>query len=222
MEKQHPTVAIVGGTGALGTGLALRWAAAGFPVLIGSRSAESARKAAEVACETLASRGQSGSLSGYENSEAAAKGDIVVITVPFSQYRSVLETIGASVKGKLVLDTTVPLVPPKVGTVQLPETDSAAVLTQQLLGDDVRVVSAFHTVAADKLQSGAGMEGDVLVFGKRAHCDEVLPLVQATGMRGFFAGPLANSTAAEALTSVMITINRQFKCHAGIQIVGAG
>ena len=145
----------------------------------------------------------------------------MVLAVPFAQHADVLARIRDAVQGKLVLDTTAPLVPPRVGTVQLPVSGSAAVSTQTALGENVSVVSAFQTVAADKLRSLEPMEGDVLVCGnKREDCARIIELVEATGMGGLYAGPLANSAASEALTSVLITINRQFKCHAGIKLVG--
>jgi NADPH-dependent F420 reductase len=219
--SDKPTIAIVGGTGALGTGLARRWVLAGYPVVIGSRSADSAVKAAEALKDLLREKGVKGAVSGAENVEAARGADIVVLTVPFSQHAGALVALRDAVQGKLVLDTTAPLVPPRVGTVQLPASGSAAVSTQVTLGEGVSVVSAFQTVAADKLQALEPMEGDVLVCGnKRESCDKVIELAQATGLRGLYAGPLANSAASEALTSVLITINRQFKCQAGIKLTG--
>lgn len=219
--SDRPTIAVIGGTGALGTGLARRWALAGYPVVIGSRSAESAAKAAETLKDLLRQKGVQGAVRGAENVDAAKLAEIVVLTIPFSQHADALAALRDVVQGKLVLDTTAPLVPPRVGAVQLPASGSAAVSTQTALGEGVSVVSAFQTVAADKLQALEPMEGDVLVCGnKRDSCDRVIELVQAAGLRGLYAGPLANSAAAEALTSVLITINRQFKCQAGIKLVG--
>lgn len=219
--SDKPTIAIIGGTGALGTGLARRWALAGYPILIGSRSAESASKAADALADLLREKNVQTQVSGAENADAAKAAEIVVLAVPFAQHADMLARIHDAVQGKLVLDTTAPLVPPRVGTVQLPASGSAAVSTQMALGDNVSVVSAFQTVAADKLQSLGPMEGDVLVCGnKRDDCTRIIELVAATGMQGLYAGPLANSAAAEALTSILITINRQFKCQAGIKLVG--
>lgn len=219
--SDKPTIAIIGGTGALGTGLARRWALAGYPILIGSRSAESASKAADALADLLREKNVQTQVSGAENADAAKAAEIVVLAVPFAQHADMLARIHDAVQGKLVLDTTAPLVPPRVGTVQLPASGSAAVSTQMALGDNVSVVSAFQTVAADKLQSLGPMEGDVLVCGnKRDDCTRIIELVAATDMQGLYAGPLANSAAAEALTSILITINRQFKCQAGIKLVG--
>ncbi len=219
--SHKPSIAIIGGTGALGTGLARRWALAGYPIVIGSRRADSAANAARSLADLLREKDVQTSVAGAENTDAAKAAEIVVLAVPFAQHADVLARIRDAVQGKLVLDTTAPLVPPRVGTVQLPVSGSAAVSTQTALGENVSVVSAFQTVAADKLQSLEPMEGDVLVCGnKREDCARIIELVEATGMGGLYAGPLANSAASEALTSVLITINRQFKCHAGIKLVG--
>jgi len=156
-----------------------------------------------------------------ENLEAASASDIVVLTVPFSHQASTLEYVSAALQGKILVDVTVPLVPPKVGRVQLPEGGSAGQIAQDLLGEEVQVVSAFQNVAAHHLQEGQGIACDVLVCGdKKDAREQVITLVEAAGMRGFHAGPIANAAAAEALTSVLITINRQYKCHAGISITG--
>jgi hypothetical protein len=105
--------------------------------------------------------------------------------------------------------------------VQLPDGGSAGQIAQQLLGDGVQVVSAFQNVAAAHLQEGHGLECDVLVTGNSKDAREiVVSLVEAAGMRGFHAGPIANAAAAEALTSILITINRRYKCHSGIRITG--
>jgi NADPH-dependent F420 reductase len=123
--------------------------------------------------------------------------------------------------GKILIDVTVPLVPPKVARVQLPGEGSAGQIAQELLGVEVKVVSAFQNVAAQHLQEGHGLDCDVLVSGndKKARA-EVIKLVEAAGMRGIHAGLIYNAAAAEALTSVIININRQFKTNAGIRITG--
>ena len=212
MSNAKPTLAVIGGTGDLGTGLAMRWIAAGYSVTIGSRSAE---KAAEAATKLKAARGCS-------NADAAAAAEVVVITVPFASHAAILDEIRPAVAGKIVVDTTVPLMPPKVARVQLPPEDSAAVATQKRLGEGVRVVSGFHNVAALKLQKGEPIDCDVLVFGDSAEDrGVVVALAEAAGLRGLHAGPLANSAAAEALTSVLIGINRNYKVDgAGIRITG--
>jgi len=220
MSKE--VIAIIGGTGALGTGLARRWSAAGYQVIIGSRTREKAEEALKDLQAVLAERGQSNlQVGALENLAAAEAAQIVVLTVPFAHHKSTLESIKPALEGKILIDVTVPLIPPKVGTVQLPPEGSAGAAAQQLLGEGVHVVSAFQNVAAHHLQEGHGLDCDVLVSGNSKEAREkVVELVQAVGMRGFHAGPIANAAAAEALTSVIININRAHKCHAGIRISG--
>ncbi|MGZ5095530.1 MAG: NADPH-dependent F420 reductase [Burkholderiales bacterium] len=216
--KQIPTLAIVGGTGALGTGLAMRWAAAGYTVVLGSRS----RDKAEAAARAIEPRNGAPAVRGEDNVSAASAGDIVVIAVPWSNHDAMLEEIKPHVVGKIVVDAVVPLVPPKVALAQLPAQGSAAQIAQERLGDVARVVSAFHNVAAAKLQSGGDIDCDVLVFGNdREARDAVITLADAAGTRGIDGGAIANSVAAEALTSVLIHINRRYKvAGAGIRITG--
>ena len=221
-NESLPVLAILGGTGDLGTGLARRWAQAGYRVIIGSRTQDKAEAAAADLREVMAERGIAEvGVEAMENLAAASAADIVTLTVPFSHQSSTLELVKPALQGKILVDVTVPLVPPKVGRVQLPELGSAGQIAQQLLGEDVQVVSAFQNVAAHHLQDGHGLDCDVLVCGnsKEARA-EVIKLVAAAGMRGFHAGLINNAAAAEALTSVLININRQYKCHAGITISG--
>ncbi|MBV9113200.1 MAG: NADPH-dependent F420 reductase [Hyphomicrobiales bacterium] len=218
MSTSKPTLAIIGGTGALGSGLAQSFAGAGFPVVIGSRTAE---KGAEFAQNLPVVAGTS-KPKGTSNEAAAQAGDIVFITVPFATQPEIVEAIRPNLDGKLVVDTTVPLMPPKVARVQLPPEDSAAMATQKRLGAGIRVVAGFHNIAAHKLKSGAPIDCDVLIFGDDPKDREiVIGLAKAIGLRALHAGPLANSTAAEALTSVLIGINRAYKVDgAGIRITG--
>jgi len=213
MSENLPTVAVIGGTGNLGAALAKRLAAAGRRVLIGSRDAERARAAA-------AQLGAS--LGAGTNAEVAAAADVVILAVPFASQRTTLQDIAPHVAGKIVVDTTVPLVPPKVMRVQLPPEGSAALIAQQVLGPSVRVVSAFHNVAAHKLATDEKVECDVLVFGDdRKARDVVVALADACGLRGVHAGALANSVAAEALTSIIIFINKTYAVDgAGVRITG--
>jgi len=206
-------IAVVGGTGKLGAALARRWAKAGLQVVIGSRSAESGRaKAAELGFD----------LSGASNADAAEQADIVVVTVPFDAQERTLAEIAPHVRGKLVVDTTVPLVPPKVMRVQLPPQGSAAARAQALLGEEVTVASAFHSVAAHKLATDEVVDCDVLVFGDdRSARRRVVELAGYAGLRGLHGGALVNSAAAEALTSVLIFINRTYSVDgAGLRITG--
>jgi hypothetical protein len=212
---EKPAVAIIGGTGGLGSGLARRLSAAGYPIFIGSRRAEKAEQAARVM--------GSGRVRGASNPDAVRACEIIIVTVPWASQAQILDDIKPHVAGKLVVDTTVPLVPPRVARVQLPPEHSAAVAAQQRLGEGARVVSAFHNVAAHRLQElDAPIDCDVLVFGDDPKDrEQVLQLVTAIGLRGIHAGPLANSAAAEALTSVLIGINRAYKVDgSGIRITG--
>jgi NADPH-dependent F420 reductase len=220
--ETKPSLAVIGGTGDLGSGLALRWIEAGYSVIIGSREREKATAACDQLRNILTDRGvASPHLKDMDNVAAADAADIVVLTVPFNHQQGTLAAIKEHINGKILVDVTVPLLPPKVGTVQLPASGSAGQAAQAFLGDTVRVVSAFQNVAADHLKSGHELDCDVLVCGNDPEARAaVVKLVEACGMRGFHAGPINNAAAAEALTSVLITINRQFKCHAGIRITG--
>ena len=210
--------AIIGGTGALGAALSRRLAAAGHDVWVGSRDPA---KAAGFA-EDLSGRGLAGKVRGGGIAEAAGRGDIVVLTVPYAAHAETLGQIREAAQGKIVIDTTVPLRPPKVGTVQLPALGCAALESQAALGSEVRVVSALQTIGAEKLGSGGAIDADVLVAGDDAEAVEVVrAMLDQLGLRSWHVGPLANSAAAEAMTSVLIQINRRYKiAQAGVRITG--
>ena len=219
MRTDKPeTIAILGGTGDLGTGLALRWARAGHRIVIGSRTLDKAEEATVKLRELL----PDADLRAMDNLAAAAAGSVVVLTVPAAHQLATLDSVRAPLQGKLLIDVTVPLVPPKVGTVQLPPEGSAGKRAQMLLGDGVDVVSAFQNVAAHLLQQDVAIECDVLVCGnKKAARQRVIDLAADAGMRGWHAGPIENSAATEALTSVLIQINRGGELqHAGIRVIG--
>ncbi len=211
------SIALIGGTGALGAAIARRLAKAGESVILGSRDPA---KAAAAAAALQAETGQP--VQGLGNAEAAAAASIIIVTVPFASQETTLAEIAAGCRGKIVVDTTVPLMPPKVMRVQLPIEGSAAVRAQKLLGEGVTVVSAFHNVAAHKLATDAPVECDVLVFGdERAAREQVLQLVTQCGLRGLHGGALVNSAAAEALTSVLIFLNKTYAVDgAGVRITG--
>lgn len=211
------SIALIGGTGALGAAIARRLAKAGESVILGSRDPA---KAAAAASALQAETGQP--VQGFGNAEAAAAASIIIVTVPFASQETTLAEIAAGCRGKIVVDTTVPLMPPKVMRVQLPLEGSAAVRAQKLLGEGVTVVSAFHNVAAHKLATDAPVECDVLVFGdERAAREQVLRLVAQCGLRGLHGGALVNSAAAEALTSVLIFLNKTYAVDgAGVRITG--
>ena len=217
MTQIAQSIAVIGGTGQLGAAIARRLAKAGKSIIIGSRDPVKAEAAArqlgaELGCEVA--------FGG--NVAAAGAADVVILTVPFASQRMTLEDIRSSVSGKIVIDTTVPLMPPKVMRVQLPPEGSAAQRAQEILGDEVRVVSAFHHVAAHKLITDALVECDVLVFGDDKAAREVaVGLVDACGLRGLHGGVLANSAAAEAMTSVLIFLNKSYAVDgAGVRITG--
>jgi NADPH-dependent F420 reductase len=212
------SIAILGGTGDLGTGLAIRWSKAGHRIIIGSRTLEKA----QAAVAALQKISPDTPAEAMENSDAAAAGDIVVLTVPAEHQLSTLEGVRPGLEGKILIDVTVPLVPPKVGTVQLPAEGSAGKRAQNLLGEGVMVVTAFQNIAAHLLQKEVDIECDVLVAGnKKAARDKVIELSAEAGMTGWHAGPIENSAAAEALTSSLIQINRRHDIsHSGLKIVG--
>lgn len=214
------TVAVLGGTGKEGKGLAYRWAKAGYKILIGSRTPE---KAVSTSAEIIELMDGSGSVVGMSNLEAAALADIVVLTVPYSAHRATLESVKESVKGKLFIDVTVPLVPPKVSKVQMPPAGSAAQEAKEILGEEVEVVAAFQNVSHEHLLGESNVDCDVLVTGSSKDARrETLKLVEAAGLIGWDAGPIENSVVVEGLTSVLIYINKQYgSSHAGIRITGA-
>jgi len=213
-----PHIAVLGGTGNEGEGLALRRANGGYDVIIGSRQQEKAETAAAELNETLGG----GSIRGMANPDAAREAEIVVLTVPYSAHRPTLESVYDEVQGKILVDVTAPLQPP-VWTVTLPEGRSAAEEAQALLGENVRVVSAFQNVSHIHLRDlEHGVDCDVLVTGDDAEAkEEVITLVEAVGTRGVDAGPLANAVVAESLTALLIAVNRRYKVKsAGIRITG--
>ena len=213
------TIAILGGTGKEGKGLAYRWARAGYKILIGSRTPQKAVEAAEELSMLL---GGQAHIAGLGNVEAAQGADIAVLTVPFAAHRTTLESAKDVLQGKLLVDVTAPLVPPKVSTVQMPEAGSAAQEARQILGDGVEVCAAFQNISHEHLLGDEEVECDVLVTGtsKDARA-ETLKLVEAAGLTGWDAGPIENSVVVEGLTSVLIGINRKYgSTHAGIKITG--
>ena len=222
MEEKAPlllTIAVLGGTGKEGKGLAYRWARAGYKVLIGSRSSEKAVSAASEIIELLEG---SSSVVGTSNLEAAQLANIIVLTVPYAAHRETLESVKDAVKGKLLIDVTVPLVPPKVIKVQMPAEGSAAQEAKAILGEDVQIASAFQNISHEHLLTEEEVECDVLVTGTSKEArTEAIKLVEAAGLTGWDAGPIENSVVVEGLTSVLININKQYgSTNAGIKITG--
>lgn len=213
------TVAIVGGTGKEGSGLALRWAQAGYRIVIGSRDPAKAQATADEMNTALGAD----VVRGAGNAEAAGGADVVVLTVPYGAHRATLDAIRDAVQGKIVVDVTVPLQPPNVRVVYVPEEKAAALAAQQILGENVRVVAAFENISASHLKKlSHAVDSDVLVCSDDEDAKtEVFRLVEAASMRPVDAGPLANAVAVEALTAVLMYINRRYKVTgAGIRITG--
>lgn len=214
------TIAVLGGTGREGKGLAYRWAKAGYHVHIGSRTPE---KAEVTARELLGLLEGEAYIEGMSNIDAVQKANIIAITVPYAAHRETLESVKDMMQGKLLIDVTVPLVPPKVATVQMPAAGSAAQEAHAILGEGVQVAAAFQNISYKLLLDDDAVDCDVLVTGttKEARA-ETLKLVKATGLTGWDAGSLENSVVIEGLTSVLIGINMKYgSTHAGIRITGA-
>jgi NADPH-dependent F420 reductase len=213
------TIAVLGGTGKEGSGLALRWANHGYRVLIGSRTPEKAIAKAQELNEELGKE----VAEGYGNAEAAAKADIVVLSVPYNAARPTLEAVKDVVHGKTFIDVTVPLAPPNVRTVHLPEGNAAALEAQAFLGDGVNVVAAFQNISFIQIKNlDNEVDCDVLICGDNDEAKaDAVRLAQAAGMRGIDAGPLANAVAVEALTPVLLYINKKYGIKSsGIRITG--
>jgi NADPH-dependent F420 reductase len=218
-SEQLPIVAVLGGTGKEGSGLSLRWARSGYQIIIGSRTPD---KALRVAGELNDLLGEN-LVRGMANEDAAREADLVVLTVPYSAHRATLESVREAVQGKTLVDVTVPLKPPQVSTVNLPEGRTAAEEAQALLGDGVKVISAFQNVSAGHLKDlDHGVDCDVLVCGDDGESKlAAIRLAEAAGMRGIDAGPLANAIVAESLTPLLVGINKRYKvAGAGIRITG--
>lgn len=219
ISKTDFRIAVIGGTGKEGSGLAIRWAKAGYKVVIGSRDAARAQAKAD---EFNAENGNT-NLSGAENLAAAQIAGLVVLTVPYESHKSTLEYLKEALQGKVMVDVTVPLVPPKVRTVHIPEGKSASLEAQALLGEGVKVVTAYQNISAVHLgDDGEKIDCDVLICGDdEAAKEQVIELTKALGMRGIDAGTLANSAAIEALTPVLLYINKKYKVKSsGVVITG--
>ncbi len=210
-------IAVLGGTGKEGRGLALRWAKAGHAVVLGSRDAERARaKAGE-----LSAAGRQ--VEGADNASAVAGADVVLVAVPYSGHAALLSELRPALKGKLVVDITVPLQPPRVREVHLPAGQAASLEAQAILGADARVVSALHHVSSVHLGDlDHALEGDVFVCGDdEAARTVVVGLVGDLGLRGVDAGPLRNAIALESFTCVLLHINKKYKVEgAALRVVG--
>lgn len=213
------TIAVLGGTGKEGKGLAYRWARAGYHVLIGSRIPE---KAVTTASEIIELLEGSGSVVGMSNLEAAEQANIVVLTVPYDAHRATLEGVKDALKGKILVDVTSLSIPPMVTKVQMLPAGSATQEAREIVGEGVEVVAAFQSISHKHLLTDEDVGCEVLVTGtsKDARA-EVLKLVEAAGLIGWDAGPIENSVVVEGLASVLRYINKQHgSTHAGIKITG--
>lgn len=219
MPLTGKTIAVLGGTGAEGSGLAFRWAHAGHRVVIGSReAAKAAAMAAELNTLVGASR-----IEGLDIAAAASRGDIVVLAVPYAAQQPTALGVKQYLAGKVLVDVTVPLMPPKVDRVQLPGGRSVVESLAEKLGPEVQVVAAFQNVGAHHLKDLAHkIDCDVLVCGDtKAARETAIALAEAAGLVGIHAGALANAAAVEAMTSVLIAINKTYKAKAsGLRITG--
>lgn len=219
IEGKQPVICVVGGTGKEGKGLAYRWALAGLQVIIGSRQAEKAQAAAD---ELNENQHFNLPVKAMENMAAVKISNVVVITVPYEFHAGMVESMKNEMPGKIMIDVTVPLVPPKVTKVQMPKAGSAALEAVQILGENVQVAAAFHNISYERLFSQEKIDCDVLVCGTGKQTREiVLDLVRKAGLTGWDAGPIENSVIPEGLTSILIGINKQFGIqNAGIKITG--
>lgn len=214
-------IGIVGGTGREGRGLALRWAAKGHAIVVGSRDAARAQeKARELSAELT---GGVGPISGGSNEEAAGA-EVVLLTVPYAAHADTLKGLRSALAGRIVIDITVPLVPPKVTQVNLPAGTSAALEAQVLLDPTTRVVATLHHVSSAHLgEPGHAIDCDVLVCSDDQDArTAAIGLIEDLGLRGLDAGVLKNAVALESLTPVLLHLNRKYKTNTGIRITGLG
>lgn len=212
-------IAVIGGTGKEGAGLALRWAVAGQEVLIGSRSPEKAQAAAAVMNEKAGAE----RVRGLANGEAAAQGEVVVISVPHGGLAAILEEIKEGARGKVVLNVSVPLDPESPRRIKVPPAGSATAEVQAALGAETKVVAAFQNVSAHTIEDPhAPVDCDILVCGDDKEAkQEAMRLAGLVGMQAFDAGALANAVAVEGLTAILINVNIRHKVKgAGIRLTG--
>ncbi len=212
------TIAIIGGTGKQGPGLAYRWAKAGYHVIVGSRDLNKA----EATAAELNERLDRDAVWGMENADAVNSCDVAVLTVPYAAHRKTLEGLKDPLKGKILIDVTVPIQPPAIDEIHIPEAGSASQEAQEILGSDVRVVAAFQNVSFIHLMEDSPVPCDVLVCSDNEDARKlVLELVRAAGLVGWDAGLLKNAIVVEGLTPVLLGINKKYKIkHAGLRIFG--
>jgi 8-hydroxy-5-deazaflavin:NADPH oxidoreductase len=209
-------IALIGGTGREGSGLAVRWARAGHQVCLGSREATRA-----IARARELEMGHGVALAGAHNAEAACCAEVVVLSVPYAAHQVTLETLAPSLRGRIVIDVTVPILPGKPGEVQLPRDGAVALGTQRMLGTATPVVAALHHVSAVHLAGAQVIDSDVLMCSDHAAALDVTGgLIRDLGLRPLDCGPLVNALALEALTPLLLHLNRRHRARAGIRITG--
>lgn len=212
-------IAIIGGTGKEGRGLAVRWARAGHDVILGSRDGERAA----ISARDLAAAVGRHNIKGDENAAAARAAEVVVLCIPYAAHAATLQSLREALAGRILIDLTVPLQPPRVAEVTLPAGQAAALEAQALVGAATPVVAALHHVSAAHLADpGHDIECDVLVCADAAEAKQVvLGLVADLGLHPLDAGPLRNAVALEALTPVLIYLNKKYKSRGtGVRITG--
>lgn len=216
MDKQF-SIAIIGGTGNLGSALALRLGAPGVKVIIGSRDAAKAHNVVA----TLKPNMRAGELAGTTNQEAVKQGDFVVITVPYEGQAQMVRDLKGHLAGKIVINTVVPL---KKGKPFVPPAGSALLEAQGILGDEAPVIGALHNISAVDLGEVDSELGDVLVCGDNEEAKrKVMEIIWRIGARAFDAGPAANAYVVEGITGILIYLNRKHKSkHASVKITGIG
>ena len=219
-EKLLLTLAVIGGTGAEGGGLAMRWVRSGYRVVIGSRSAQ---KASERCAELNFQLGEPGLMTGAENLVAAREADLIVLTVPYAAQKEILNAIRPALAGKILINVNVCINPDRPAQVELPPAGSSSLEAQEQLGSDVRVVAAFQNVSAEYLSDPEReIDCDVLVCGDDAEAKvSAMRMVEAAGMTAYDAGPLKNSIAVEGFTPILLGLNKRYHARlAGIRITG--
>jgi NADPH-dependent F420 reductase len=216
-KTSNLTLAILGGTGKEGPGLAMRFARAGYRVIIGSRQAEKAEETAQMINQKL----EIDTVSGMENSDAALQADVCILTVVYTAHQSALESLKGALKGKILVDATARI---DFRDPRPPQQPSAARTAKQILGTEVRVVAAFQNVPAHTLRRNLDqpLDVDVLVCADDLEAAQtVIDLAQSCGMRAYYAGGLDNSIIVEGLTSLLISINQYYGVKtASIKISG--
>ena len=215
--EKDVSIAIVGGTGNLGQGLAVRLAAPGIKVIIGSRDPEKARTVVESIRKASGKEG----IEGKGNQEAVREAELVVIAVPYEGHSKMVTDLRDQIGRKIVIDAVVPL---KKGKPFTPPAGSALLEAQEILGTETPVVGALHNISAVDLQEPDAPLGDVLVCGDSGDAKErVIGIIRRLGARAFDAGPAANAYVVEGLTGVLIHLNRKYKSkHGSVRITGIG